>query len=77
VRLLPLLVDIVIWSEVDKLDVTWKVLLGVELPPLNEYVRASLVLDAAFITTTAAVRAELYWISAYPTKSRYVPKLGS
>jgi hypothetical protein len=45
------------------------------LPPLNEYVRVSPVLDAALMTTAAAVRAASYWISAYPTRSRYVPKL--
>jgi hypothetical protein len=70
VRILLLLDVIVIRSEVEKLEVTWKVLLDVALPPLKEYVSASPVREAALITTTAAFRAELYWISAYPTRSR-------
>ena len=70
VRDLPLEVEIVMARvEVNPL-LSWKVLLDVAAAPLKEYVNASKVLDAALTTTTALVRSELYWMSAYPTRSR-------
>jgi hypothetical protein len=70
VRDMPLGVEIVMARvEVNPL-LSWKVLLDVAAAPLKEYANASKVLDAALTTTTALVRSELYWMSAYPTRSR-------
>lgn len=70
VRDLPLEVEIVIARVEANPLLSWKVLLDVAAAPLKEYVKASKVLEAAFTTTTALVRSELYWMSAYPTRSR-------
>ncbi len=60
VRVLPLAVEMLIANDPEKFESTWKTLLVPAAPPLNEYVNASPVLEAALMTTAAAVRAELY-----------------